>query len=92
MIVILCTYLFYQKFLKDFGDDALSLAELAAQKNRLEAEIAQCQKWLQDNREELLKLEAERRDQALLQQELARLQMELTQTDQRLDDQRKEAK
>ena len=55
VIVILCTFLFYQQFLKAFGHDALSLADLAAQKVQREAEIEQCQIWLKDNREELLK-------------------------------------
>jgi predicted nucleic acid-binding Zn-ribbon protein len=91
VIVVLCTYLFYQKFLKAFGDDALSLADLAAQKSQLEAEIAQCQIWLRDNREELLKFDAERREQEFLRQELARLSMELTQNDQRIEELRREA-
>jgi len=52
--------------LKAFGDDALSLADLAAQKNHLEAEIAQYQKWLQENREELLRKDAERQEQEFL--------------------------
>jgi hypothetical protein len=85
VIVVLCTYLFYHKFLNAIGDDASSLADLAAQKRHLEAEIAQCQKWLQENREELLRKDAERQEQEFLRQELARLQMDAAQTQQTRD-------
>ena len=91
VIVVLCTYLFYQKFLKALGHDALSLAELAAQKDQLNAEIAQCQMWLNDNREELLKQDAQRREQELLLLDLKRLQMECAQIEQQRDNARMEA-
>ena len=91
VIVILCTYLFYQKFLKAFGDNALSFADLAAQKVQREPEIEQCQIWLKDNREELLKQDAQRREQELLLLDLKRLQMECAQIEQQRDNVRTEA-
>ena len=91
VIVVLCTYLFYQQFLKAFGHDALSLADLAAQKVQREAEIEQCQIWLKDNREELLKQDAQRREQELLLLDLKRLQMECAQIEQQRDNVRTEA-
>jgi len=91
VIVVLCIYLFYNKFLKALGDDASSLADLAAQKEHLEADIEQCRNWLRDNREELLRQDAERQEQQRLRQELATLQMECAQIEQQRDNVRTEA-
>jgi peptidoglycan hydrolase CwlO-like protein len=91
VIVVLCTYLFYNKFLKALGDDTSSLANLAAQKKHLEADIEQCRNWLRDNREELLRQDTERQEQERLRQELATLQMECEQVEQRRDNVRTEA-
>lgn len=91
VLVAFGIYLWYRKRVEAVIEDASTVANLAAQKGQLEAEIEQCRNWLKDNREELLKLDAERREQELLRQELARLQMESAQTEQRQDELRKEA-
>lgn len=91
VLLALGIYLWYRRRVEAVVSDASKVAELAAKKDQLEAEIEQCRKWLEDNREELLKLDAERRQQELLRQELADHSIKLAQEEQKLAEIRKEA-
>ena len=91
VIITLGVYFWYRARTEAFNVAEKTVARLAAEKNILEAEIEQCQKWLDINREELLKLEDQRKQQLALEQELANQQTELAQKEQNVDDLRKEA-
>jgi len=84
-------YLWYWSRVKAVVQDASSAADLAAEKDQLEAEIAQCRTWLENNKEDLLKLDAERQQQEVLRQELADQQTKVAQEEQKADALRKEA-
>ena len=85
VLLALGIYLWYQNRLKAVIVTASSAADLAARKDQLEAEIEQSLRWLENNKEELLKLEAERMQQEKDRQELASLQTELAQKEQNVD-------
>jgi peptidoglycan hydrolase CwlO-like protein len=91
ILVALGIYLWYRQRVQAVIEDASAVADLAAKKTQLEAEIEQCQNWLKGNKEELLQREAERQEQEIFRKELARLSMELVQNDQRMDELRREA-
>ena len=92
LVLLACgMYVYYHKRLKAVIGDAKDVADLAAEKERLEAEIKQCQDWLKNNREELLKLDAERKQQEELRQELTNLQTKAAQEQQKVDDLSKES-
>jgi type VI protein secretion system component VasK len=60
VLVALGIYLWYRQRVQAVIEDASAVADLAAKKTQLEAEIEQCQNWLKGNKEELLQREAER--------------------------------
>ena len=91
VLLTLGIYLWYRSRLKAVVDDASDVANLAAEKEQLEAEKAQSLRYLENNREELLKLEAERMQQEKDRQELASLQTELAQKEQNVNELRREA-
>ena len=66
VLVAFGIYLWYRKRVEAVIKDASTVADLAAQKDYLEADIEQSRNWLKDNREELLKQDAQRREQELL--------------------------
>jgi len=91
VLLALFAYLWYRSRVKAVGIEVSSVANLAAEKDQLEAEIAQCRKWLENNKEDLLKLDAERKQQEMLRQELADQQTKVAQEEQKADELRKEA-
>ena len=91
VLLALGIYLWYQNRLKAVIVTASSAADLAARKDQLESEIEQSLRWLENNKEELLKLEAERMQQEKDRQELASLQTELAQKEQNVNELRREA-
>ena len=92
LVLLACgMYVYYHNRLKAVIGDSKDVADLAAKKEGLEAEINQCQDWLKNNREELLKLDAERKQQEALRQELANLQTKAAQEQQKVDDFSKES-
>ena len=90
VLLALGIYQWYRNRLKAVVEDASDVANLAAEKEQLEAENAQCRKWLENNREELLKRDAERMQQENYRQELSNLQTELAQKELKVDDLRSE--
>ena len=91
VLLALGIYLWYRNRVQAVIEDASAVADLSAQRDHLEAEIEQCRKYLENNREELLKLEAERIQQEKDRQELANLQTELAQKEQNVNELRREA-
>jgi hypothetical protein len=91
VLLALGIYLWYQNRLKAVIVTASSAADLAARKDQLEAEIEQSLRWLENNKEELLKLDAERTQQEKDRQEIANLQTELAQKEQNVNELRREA-
>jgi len=91
VIISLGVYFWYRARTGAFNEAEKTVAGLAAKENILEAEIKQCRKWLDINREELLKLDDQRKQQLALEHELANQQTQLAQKEQKVDDLRKEA-
>ena len=91
VLLALGIYLYYQKWLKVAIVPMSSIVDLSARKDQLEAEIEQSLRWLENNREDLLKRDAERIQQEKDRQELVNLQTELAQKEEKANDFRKEA-
>ena len=91
-IAALAVCLSYRRRIESIIKDASSVADLTSKKIHLDAEIDQCMKALDKNREELRKLESERQHQESLREELANLSDQIAQEKQKADDYRKEAK
>lgn len=92
LVLLACgMYAWYHKRFKAVLNDSKDVADLAAKKEIFEAEIKQCQDWLNNNKEELLRLDAERKQQELLRQELANLETRAAQEQQKVDDLSKES-
>jgi len=83
-------YFWYRSRVRALAKDSEDVAEFAAQKTLLEAEIEQCKGWLDSQKEELLRIEAERKHQEDLRQELANLATQLAEDRQKAEDFRKE--
>jgi len=93
LVLVLLTsgmYFYYSKRFRNAIEDYDDIADLAAKKVQLDAEINQCQKWLDENREELLRLDVERQEQERVRQDLANLENQAAQKQQEVDDFRKE--
>ncbi|MBF0117803.1 MAG: AAA family ATPase [Desulfobacterales bacterium] len=72
VVILLCAsiyFYFYNRFAPS-ANQASNVASLEQKKSLLLAEIEQCQKWLTDNKDELLKVEAERKKQEEYRKEL----------------------
>ena len=91
VLLALGIYLWYRNRVKAVVEDASAVADLSARKDQLEAEIEQSLRWLENNREELLKRDAERIQQNKDRQELANLETELAQKEQNVDELRRDA-
>lgn len=92
LVLLACgMYAWYHKRFKTALKDSKDVADLAAEKEILEADIKQCRDWWDKNKEELQRLEAERQQQELLRQELANLQTKAAQEQQKVDDLSKES-
>lgn len=88
IIVLLCCalYFWYKKRLRAILKDGLDIAELAQRKIQLEAEIDQATNWLSSNKEELLRLDAERQQQEIIRQDLSNLQIKAAEEQQKVSD------
>jgi len=91
VIISLGVYFWYRARVNAFGKDERTIADLVAEKTILDAEIEQCLKYRDRNKEELLQIEAERIEQEKLRQELADQQTKVAQEEQKADELRKEA-
>ena len=91
VIIAIGVYFWYRARVNALDKDEKTVAGLAAMKNKLDAEIEHCLKWLDAHREELLKLDDQRKEQLALEQELAKLLTELAQKEQNVDRLRREA-
>jgi len=67
------------------------VTDLTAKKQRLDGEIEQCMKSLDENREEIRKLDGERQKQESLREDLANLSSQVAEEKQKRDEYRKEA-
>ena len=63
IVLVTCAMYFWyrQRIAAAIGDES-DVATLAAKKQQLEAEVLQAQSWLSQNKDELLRLEAERQE------------------------------
>lgn len=87
IVILSCAiYFWYKNRLRAVLKDSEDIAELAQRKLQLNSEIEQCQTWLNSNKEELLRLDAERQQQEFLRQDLANLQTKAAQEQQKLSD------
>ncbi|WP_347274610.1 hypothetical protein [Candidatus Kuenenia sp.] len=92
LVLLACgMYVYYHKRLKAMIKDSEDVADLAARKTILEAEIKQCQNWLNMNRERLLESDAKVVELNKLEQELASLLIKLSEEKQKVDDLSKES-
>ena len=89
--VVLAIYLYCRRRMESIIEGASSVVDLTAKKQGLEADIEQCMKSLDENREELRKLDVERKQQESLRQELASLSIQVAEEKQKGDEYRKEA-
>ena len=90
-IAALAVCLSYRRRIESIIKDASSVADLTSKKIHLDAEMDQCTKALDKDREELRKLESERQNQESLREELANLSDQIVQEKQKVDKYRKEA-
>lgn len=92
LVMLACgIYLYFHKRFRYAIKDYEDIADLAAEKVQLEAEIKQCMKWLDENKDRLLESDAKIIELNKLEQELARLENQAAQKQQEVDDSRKEA-
>ncbi len=91
VFIVLAIYLYCRRRMESIISDASSVVDLAAKKHDLEAEIEQSMKSIDENREELRKLDSERKQQELLRQEFASLSIQVPQEKQKRDEYRTEA-
>lgn len=78
LILVVFGYHLYQRSrLKAFASEAASLGQLAARKERLEADATELRKWLSAQKQELQKLEGERHRQELLRADIAQQEAEM---------------
>lgn len=94
LVIVLLTcamYFWYRKRIEAALGDETDAATLAAKKQQLEAEVTQCQNWIAQNRDELLRLEAERQEQERIRLELANLLTQTATEQQKIENMGKEA-
>lgn len=83
-------YLYYRSRVIALTGDSADIAQLAARKNLLQGEVEQCQRWLEENRERLLQMDARVQEMNRLEQELADLQTRLAQTEEQVEERDRE--
>ena len=88
--LLIGVYAYYRRRLSAAVEDAGDAADLAAFRDQCRAEVAQAQEWMSAQREELLKLEAEREAQERLRLELNEAEIQTASAEQRADEARKE--
>lgn len=69
-------YLYYRKRLQALAIDSSDVAQLASQKQQLETDVQSLRSWIEGQKDELLRLEAERNEQEIIRSELQRLEQE----------------
>ncbi len=79
-------YFWYRNRLRAMLQDGQDVADLAQKKDQLQAEIQRCDEWIKTSREELLRLDAERKQQEDLRIQLADLLGKVAQGQQKVDD------
>ncbi len=85
LVLLACgMYYWYRSRIRSVIKDSEDAADLAAMKVQLESEIEQCKSWLNSNREELLRLDAERQEQERVRQELANFQIQVAEQHKKL--------
>ncbi len=92
IVLVTCAMYFWyrQRIAAAIGDES-DVATLAAKKQQLEAEVAQSQNWIAQNRDELLRLEAERQEQERIRIELTNLLTQAATEQQKIENMGKEA-
>jgi len=83
MIVLLAVlmHLFYRKRMEAMEPLNVDVGDLINQKQQLEADIDAIKDWIANQKDELLRLEAERKEQEIIRAEIQRLEQEATQKD-----------
>ena len=79
ILIILLTFaiqLFYRKRLKELNPLNKDVADLVNQKEKLESEINSTKEWIEEQKDELLRLKAEREEQEIIRAEIQRLEQE----------------
>jgi len=90
VVFLLTMYAYFRRRLRAAVGDAQDAAELAAMRDRYVAEVEQSKAWLQESREELLRLEAEREGQERLRRELAEAERTLGMEQEKAEQARRE--
>ena len=91
VLVVSVTCLYFCRRVDSIIKDASSVVDFKDLKQRLDGEIEQSKKSLDENRVELRKLESERRRQESLKQELANLSSQVAQEKIKSDEYKKQA-
>ena len=86
LFLLAAIYFWYKARLRAIIGDGKDVADLAQRKELLQSEIERCDEWIKTSREELLRLDAERKQQEELRTELANLQGQVAQNQQKTDD------
>jgi len=76
LLLVFVYHLFYRKRVEAVRADLKDLGSLASAKEQLQCDVKALQDWIVDQKEELIKLQAERQEQEAVRVELARLQQE----------------
>ncbi len=82
VVVALYLYIFYRKRLTAVNGINKDAADLMNFKQQLEQDVTSIRDWIQNQKDELLRLEAERKEQEVIRAELQRLEQECAKKDQ----------
>lgn len=85
LLIVFGYHLYQRSRMKALAADSLTVGQLAARRDALAAEAAQLRQWLQEQKPEALKMEAERHQQELCRVDLAMLQKEIDEKRQQRD-------
>ena len=83
-------YFWYKSRLRAMLKDGQDIADLAQKKDLLQTEIQRCDEWIKTSHEKLLRLDGERKIQEELRLELANLQKNAAQEQQKVNNSTKE--
>ena len=82
VILALYFYIFYRKRLSAVQGTNQDAADLLNLKQQLEQDVTSIRDWISNQKDELLRLEAERKEQEVIRAELQRLEQECAKKDQ----------
>jgi len=71
--------LFYKKRLQSMGPLNKDIGDLINKKERLEIDVSSIEAWIENSKDEILRLEGERKEQEIIRSEIQRLEQEATQ-------------